>query len=97
MKSLPCLKDFFMKFGNHPFQPIGIPSQKLYNRDIGIVTLNFDWHNTCTLSKWWRRDYVYSSDEDDILKPDRKTIVLSKQIGKGKGKGKGLKGKGQGK
>lgn len=66
LQAFPSLQDFYMEWGNHPYVRIGTGSQKRYNRDIGIVTYNLDWHEVAPYSRFWRKDYVYDAATDEI-------------------------------
>jgi len=65
--AFPSLKDFYKTFGDHPYQKIGDRSHKIYKREIGIVTYNFNWHQSSTSSARWAKDYVYDAATDAIL------------------------------
>jgi hypothetical protein len=69
--AFPSLKDFYNTFGEHPYSRIGDRHNKIYKREIGIVTLNFNWHLSSTSSKHWAKDYVYDAATDTILASKR--------------------------
>jgi hypothetical protein len=90
--AFPALQEFYSKWANHPYVRIGDPSRKIFKRDVGIITLNYNWHDAGTACKWWKKDFVYDSVKDTVLEP---VFGLIRAKGKGKGaKGKGAKGKG---
>jgi len=67
LRAFPSLQDFYKTFGDHPYQKIGDRNQKIYKREIGIVTYNFNWHQSSTSSARWAKDYVYDAATDAIL------------------------------
>jgi len=71
LKAFPSLKEVYNTFGEHPYQKIGNPNQKIYKREIGIITLNFNWKLSSTCSKQWAKDYVYDAATDAILVSSR--------------------------
>jgi hypothetical protein len=69
MKAFPSLRDIYKTWGNHPFLKLYVDNPKYFNRDIGIVTLSFDWHKASTYSRWWKRSYMFDPSIDDIKVP----------------------------
>merc|ERR1712046_523933 len=70
LEKFPSLRDFFMTWGNHPYEDIGAGNKKRFNRDIGIVTLSFDSKLASTHSKWWVKDFVYDAAIDNMRTND---------------------------
>jgi len=68
-RAFPALQEFYSKWANHPYVGIGNPSSKVFKRDVGIITLNYNWHDAGTACKWWKKDYVYDSVKDTVLEP----------------------------
>jgi hypothetical protein len=69
LNNFPSLRHFYQEWGNHPYVKIGEGNRKRYNRDIGILTFNFDWKDASTYSQWWVKDYVYDAKTDTIMTP----------------------------